>query len=414
MSKSLLTRIATVFLGRSSARLAQFLAFVLLGWMMTPAEFGWYGILTASIVLTSQLCSIGLRQSSAVDLGKGGASSGEIFANLLVVWPGLSLAAAAIVIVITPDTVQAAGFPMIVYLASLGAMAVILMQGVLLGLGKTGAFGLSDSLMPLLLLAGTGLLYLTGQGLPVMVLLIMAGSQLLAGLAAIALALRWSGVSRPAPAGIWPMLRHGFLFSINIFLILLSTRVSLFIVGALLSAEAAGQFFVGQRLADVLGEIAMAAGFVLFSDMVRASDKNAVLQGNVRLASMMLWIFNLAAVLVVLLAAPFVQLTFGAAYSEAIPVLQITAMAIGPIAATKLIYPSLASMGRPGWGTPALLASIAGNITLSLVMVPAWGLVGAAVALVVSQYLLLAGYMLSLNRNCGIPWHGVLTSAFRR
>ncbi|ARE39238.1 polysaccharide biosynthesis protein [Rhodovulum sp. P5] len=405
-------RIAAVLVGRSMARVAQFVAFLLLGRMLDPSDFGWYGILTASIVLAAQIGSIGLRQAAAVWLGQGKDTPGQVVANLLTLWPVLSALSVVGVLLVAPP-VGAVGLAFVIPVAMLGAMAVILMQGVLLGLGRTTAFGLTDSLMPMLLLVAVAGFALTGQASLGAVLVALAGSYLLAGGVAIVMGLRWGGLARPEPSRIVPMVRHGFAFAVNVFLILLSTRISLFLVEGLASAEAAGQFFVGQRLSDVLGEVAMAAGFVLFSDTVRAEDRAAAMRANARIAAFVLWGFTGLSIVVMLLAAPLVALTFGETYAPAVPVLQITALAIGPAAATKLIYPTLTAQGRPLIATPVILVGIAVNVALSLVLIPGFGLTGAAIALVASQVALLAGYGVVLKRRFEIPYRTSLIPSLR-
>lgn len=402
MPESLWRRIAAVFMARSMARAAQFGVFVLLGRMLGPEDLGLYAVISTTLILAVQIGSLGLRQASAVQLGQGQQAPGPLMSTLLILCPVLAVVSGGVVLAVTgalaPDLSE--GLLLVcVLLAMLGAMAITLMQGIFLGQGRTGLFGLTDSLMPLLLLGAVGALLLTGQHSLSLVLAALAGAYALAGAAAVMLVRQDTPATAPDLARLPGMVRQGLAFALNVFLILLATRLSLYLVEHLMSAEAAGQFFVGQRLGDAVGEVALAAGFVLFSDAVRARDSQAAMRANAQVAAMALWGFAALSVIVALLAAPLIALLFGPAYEAAAGVLQIAALAIGPAAATKLIYPTLAGQGRPLWGTPAILAAIAVNAALSFVLIPAHGLAGAALALVVSQYVLLFGYCLVLKHR---------------
>lgn len=416
MAKPLWQRIVAVFMGRSMARAAQFAVFVLLARMLEPADLGLYALISTAVVLAVQIGSLGLRQASAVRLGNGTDPAGQVFSSLLILCP--VLAGLATLVVLGVMDLLAPGLPawqlaLCVAVAMLGAMAVILMQGLLLGQGRTGTFGLTDSLMPLVLLAAVGAMLLAGQHSLMLVLAALALAYALAGAAAVMLVRQGTPATAPDLTRLPGMVRQGLAFALNVFLIMLATRISLYLVEHLMSAEAAGQFFVGQRLGDVLGEIALAAGFVLFSDAVRAQDGQAAVRANARVAAVVLWGFGAVSLIMALLAEPLIGALFGPTYEGAPMVLQIVALAIGPAAATKLIYPTLAGQGRPLWGTPAILAGLAVNVALAFALIPTYGLAGAAIALVVSQYVLLLGYCVVLKRRFDVGFRDSLIPSFR-
>ncbi|WP_169773005.1 oligosaccharide flippase family protein, partial [Escherichia coli] len=75
---------------RGFIRMAQLISFVLLARFLTPAEFGYFGIVTSAIPLAAMLGSLGLRQSFAYEIGQKRLLSGDAIATMLAVWPVLA------------------------------------------------------------------------------------------------------------------------------------------------------------------------------------------------------------------------------------------------------------------------------------------------------------------------------------
>lgn len=402
----LIRRVAGVLTGRMAARGAQFVTFFVLARSLSPADFGWYGLFTTSVLLGVLLGSLGLRQAFAYQLGQEKISHGEAMGTLGASWPLLSFATAGAVLFVTGNPLPTPSWtPIIVItaLAVLGAMGVMLMQGVLLGLGRTGRFALSDSVMAVTLLACTLGLWASGHLSLVTVLIAVAASQLLASLGSVVMAGRGATAIRvnlkEAPA----LVGYGFAFAVNLFLITLSLRLSLYLIEQHSGAAMAGQFFAGVRLNDLMIEAATALGLVLFSDTVRSQSQTDTLRSNLKIAAWLLWLFTAGALVLAVLAPWGVPFLLGAEYAPAGQVLMITAFMIGPTAATKVIYPSLAGLGRPWLGTLAIGVSLAVNLGLSLILIPLYGLVGASVALVISQCVLMLGYVVVLKLSVKTP-----------
>ncbi len=406
MSKSMISRIASVFFSRVLSRAAQFVAFMLLARFLSPEEFGWYGLFTTSILLFTTLGSLGLRQSSAYWLGQKLELPGRLTANLLLLLPALSVITTLVLMVVVGRNVPGGGMMFITGVtlaATLGAMSVMIMLGVLLGQGQMTRFAVAGSVMPVALLVLVVALRAADMLDFTNALVAVAISQVFAGILAILIVWPQTPPTAPAVRQMIPMIRHGLAFTLNVFLVLLSTRISIYLIEHLLDATSAGQFFAGQRLSDMLGEVAMATGLVLFSDTARAKDPAEVMRKSVGVAAWIFWMFALASIAIIVFAEPITLLVFGAAYSASASILAISAVAIAPSVATKIIYPVLAARGKPIWATIPILISITINISLSLYLVPIYGIDGGAWALVVSQFILLIGYALVLKRCYDIP-----------
>ncbi len=85
--------------------------------------------------------------------------------------------------------------------------------------------------------------------------------------------------------------------------------------------------------------------------------------------------------------------------------------AVGPVAAGTALYAIymvllvvLGRTGRTEFNFPATLAGVGSNIVLNLILVPAWGIVGAAVSLVISYTLVLILMYIFTQRLFPVPY----------
>jgi O-antigen/teichoic acid export membrane protein len=103
-----------------------------------------------------------------------------------------------------------------------------------------------------------------------------------------------------------------------------------------------------------------------------------------------------AALLVVAVTDPLLALAFGPSYAGASASLRILAVAMLPLSLSRILAGDLKGRGRPGIVSIATLAGLAWTLGLDLLLIPALGIVGAAIASLVaygvSAVILLAAF----------------------
>ncbi|HEX4899607.1 MAG TPA: flippase, partial [Pyrinomonadaceae bacterium] len=87
------------------------------------------------------------------------------------------------------------------------------------------------------------------------------------------------------------------------------------------------------------------------------------------------------------LASPIINFLFGPAYTSAVPVLQILVWSAALVILRGTFRQSLNGAGRAGLDLRCAGASVLLNITLNLLLIPRYGIIGAAVATLVSEVL---------------------------
>ncbi|MFC5675846.1 lipopolysaccharide biosynthesis protein [Aeromicrobium endophyticum] len=154
------------------------------------------------------------------------------------------------------------------------------------------------------------------------------------------------------------------------------------LVGALTSAEAAGVYAVVTRCARA-GEVVQQAARVAVGPQVSA----ALARGAVREAGE---IYGLVTAAMIWMAWPFfivlavfsdsVLAIFGEGFAEGARALTVLSVAMALATAAGTVQTILLMGGRSSWQLGDKTAALAVNLVLDLVLVPVWGIEGAAVA----------------------------------
>jgi O-antigen/teichoic acid export membrane protein len=396
----------TVIFARGFIRLAQLVVFLLLARFLTPAEFGVFGVISTSIPLAAILGSLGLRQSLAYFVGRKELMVGEAVATMLAVWPPLALISGVVVWLFYGRSLP--GFPelnaaIMICLGVAGSMFVMLAQGMFLGRGEVKLFSLTET-MPRVLLAlfSIGLVF---GGLVTLAnsLWVFVASFLIAVPVALYLSVRNISGFAPKFEKLPRMFGYGLAFAANLFMVTLNFRMGMFILEHVAGPAAAGQYYAAARINEIFLEAATAFGLVLFSRSVRAEEHEELLAQNARIACWIFWTFMFGGVAVVLLAPLFLQVLAGKQYADAAGVLQIMALGLGPAAAAKIVYSTIAGKGQPLFGSVAIGSGLAINGGLGWLLIGYMGPQGGAVSLVAAQYTVLFMYAVICRTKFGVP-----------
>lgn len=405
--KELASQAFTVLFGKGLIRVSQFVAFILIARFLTPSEFGWFGIVATSVTLAATLGSLGLRQSIAYNIGQGIITPREATLTALLLWPLLGGISALVVwglLARDAPSSDVIGLAFVVCTSVAAAILIMLLQGVPLGQGRIRAFTTTDTTPRTALMVIATILAVTGLMTLTSALWAQAVGYLIAIPSALWFALRGGGAFRTRFSLLPSMLKYGAVFAVNLFLITLCTRISMFFIQSSIGDAAAGQFYAASRVNEIFLEAATALGMVLFSNAARTENKRQTIAASARLSAWLLWFFFALAIVVYFTAPIVVQVLLGSDYQAAAPALQLLAFGLAPAAASKIIYPTIAGTGSPLFGTPVIAASVAVTTALAYFLVPSLGVTGGALAVIIGQLLLYIGYAGTAAWKYGVPW----------
>ncbi len=178
----------------------------------------------------------------------------------------------------------------------------------------------------------------------------------------------------------------------------LELRVDLFVVQLIRGATSVAAYSVAMRLHEALGLAANALLPALYPALAAARSRSGD-EGEARLYTRALGYVLLtasaAAVAGVLLANPMVRLIFGSAYAPAAAPLRVLAVMLVPLLANRATTLRLYAQGREAFANAMDTTDLALRAALGWVLVSAWGAVGAAVADLTAESVVLLVYALT-------------------
>ncbi|MFC7045718.1 flippase [Halobacteriaceae archaeon GCM10025711] len=167
----------------------------------------------------------------------------------------------------------------------------------------------------------------------------------------------------------------------------LDKRVDTILVGYFLNPAAVGFYTLGKQVADFVIAPASSLGFTI-SPLYSERKTNDGLERAARTyetaLEYVLLLYVPAAIGIVAVAGPGVRLVFGSDYAGAIPVVQVFSVYVVLRAIDKITNDGLDYLGRARARAYAKSGTAGANFLLNLVLIPTLGVVGAAVATVVT------------------------------
>lgn len=210
---------------------------------------------------------------------------------------------------------------------------------------------------------------------------------------------------RPTLRGIKQALGPSFTLGASRGLSLLSFNFDTLLIGFMLSSATVGLYSAAYRPVIVVLTIATTYGLGLFPVLSRAfatdhDEFRRLVRNSLRLTATLAMPIGIAGTF---LAKPGIELLFGSEYSEAAPVLQILSWTAVLVTLRGTFRQSLCAIGHQRvdlWN--AVVASVI-NVSLNFVLIPKYGMIGAAIATVISEIVWVSFAMFTFTRLMGIP-----------
>jgi O-antigen/teichoic acid export membrane protein len=156
-------------------------------------------------------------------------------------------------------------------------------------------------------------------------------------------------------------------------------RLDQWIVGAVSGSRELGLYSVAVAWAEALFFLPTALALVQRPDLVRASTPEAERQATIAFRGALLITLILAVGMTVL--APFLCVTlFGESFRGSVEMLRILALGAFGIVALKLLGNALTAQRKPMLETAAIVGAFVCTVALDVILIPAHGGLGAAIA----------------------------------
>lgn len=168
----------------------------------------------------------------------------------------------------------------------------------------------------------------------------------------------------------------------------LDKKVDAIIVGALLNPAAVGYYVLAKQISDVLVAPAGSAGFALSPTLgEQAASGQTEKAASLYQSSLrhVLSFYIPAATGLILVAEPTVRFVFGTDYLPAVPIVQVFGLYVVVHTVNQITSDGLDYLGRARSRAIAKGVAAVSNVLLNLALVPVVGVVGAAIATVITH-----------------------------
>ncbi len=385
--RSFFGNVNIVLLTYAADGLLAFAAGVLIARALGPGGRGVFGLFVVSTALAQTVLGLGFGSAAIYYLGKGrlplrdvvsaahvaalfalGASAIAVAAT--VPWAGADVLGEGV-----PAWLLIPAVPLLLYAA--------LLRFVLQAERRFVDMGLTTIIQPLVVLALVAALYASDAATPARVV----GAWIASNAAAAALALARIGLRQVDFAQIlrprWPVLRTLVRFGVQgeagNMLQLLNYRLDQYVVRAFVGLAGVGIYAIGVSMTEAVWLLANAVAIVLLPHLTSAAPEDVRWMAPVATRNTVL--VAAVASLALAVAAPVViPLVFGSAYDGSVRALWWLLPGTVALTGSKVLTSYIFSQGRPLVNTLITLSSLVVTVVALFVLVPAFGVSGAAAA----------------------------------
>jgi O-antigen/teichoic acid export membrane protein len=197
------------------------------------------------------------------------------------------------------------------------------------------------------------------------------------------------------------VLAFGLRGQIGNVLSFLNSRLDLLLVSSFIGLTAAGLYYVAVRISEAVFIVAQAGGTLLYPRVAAQLDRTST-EATESLVRATLLVVGAGALGVVLLGEPFIRIVFGESFAGAVWAARIVAVAMLPFTVHRLLVGDMRGRGRPGLVSASSAIALGATVVLDLVLIPPFGIVGAAVASLVAYSIAAAAMVAFFLRETGV------------
>jgi O-antigen/teichoic acid export membrane protein len=370
-----------------------------------PTGRGELTIATLLATLMVTLGSLGLGSAATYQMARAERAKSVVLGNSVLLGLALGLLLVAVgsgVVVFGHKTLHGvpASYLLLSMLVVPFALALANIQSVYLGLQRFREYNrvtVAQAALPLLLIGVALLAFGGGVRAAIIATAVSAALLMLAYLATSsrAIGIRW----RPDRGYIKAAFSYGVRVHIGNVLGFLGYRLDVFILDAYKSTAAVGLYSAGVVIAERLWMPSQAVSTALFPRIAEEKDESVRRSITPLIARNTLWLTAVFAALFFVFSNPIVTLLYSSKFGQSAGVLRYLLIGIVAFGPARVLGNDIAARGRPLVNSLIAGLSVALNLGLNLVLIPRYGISGAAWASSVSYSLL---FVLTVAFYCRI------------
>lgn len=412
MKRNTLKDIILTILTKGITLLGSFLMSIMLARLLGPAGKGLVASLFVMPHLLTGLADLGIRQSAAYEIGRKQYSPQEVFSSSLILWLISSILSISILIG------YYAFFTEELFSVELMTVAIIFLPVKIL---DTYYYGIHQGLQQIETINTRHILAFLGRFIWIVIFVwLINGEELGAASAMLVssiviglysffktkdiLSFSFKYVSKLP----YKLLKKGIVYALALFILYLNYRIDILLLTPYVSSGDIGIYSTGSSLAELIWQLPSAIAIVLFASSANKGDDEAAVKESIRILRVSLFIVTISAVVFASISRWVVPFLYGNAFIESSTIINLLLPGVVMIIIVQILHATMSGRGYPLMGFSALVVAIALNIILNLVIIPKYGINGAAVASTISYTVGGIGFSFVFSNKMSIPLNDFL------
>jgi O-antigen/teichoic acid export membrane protein len=209
------------------------------------------------------------------------------------------------------------------------------------------------------------------------------------------------GAARPSLELGRQVASYGFRAQVGGVIALMNLRLDFILIQLMAGPVVLGVYAIASKFAELLKVLSLALNYVLYPQFARDSADKAVARAR-RLLPKSALVTTAAAAPLLLTAGLLIPFAYGSEFAPAVGPAQIILIGLAVDGAAGVLTGYLYGVGRPGLNSWAMAAGLAVTVVLDLLLIPAYGASGAAIASAVAYLtstLTLVYFFWRINRS---------------
>lgn len=398
--KIFISQVFHTLITRGAVLLLTFFYTVLLARLLGPQGQGLYSTFIVVPVFLVILCEMGVRQSISCHIGGKDYSESSLFSAMLLVFAWSSLTGMILcLLAFFVMGMDQYGYRLIFLFSLIVPLTLFSRYGFGIFLGKVLVERV-NRLQAVLALMQVVMLFLCVYWLKMGIT--GAACAQIASLAIISLAVlvllsgNFSGFNlEPAIAIV--LVKKGIVFAVALLILQLNYKMDVLMLAFFKDQREVGLYAAGVNVCDLIWQIPLAIGMVLFSQGTNRRDDLNFLKASLGKIRIVFWLSLGIVALFYFLAKLIVQLLYGSPYMESYLVIQLLLPGTWIMVYVLQVQLINAGRGYPHLAIYAFLPGLLLNFLLNLWLIPSLGKDGAAIASTISYTVSSATYFVFMK-----------------
>ncbi|MGE6368792.1 flippase [Planococcus kocurii] len=189
----------------------------------------------------------------------------------------------------------------------------------------------------------------------------------------------------------------GITYALTVFVLRLNYKVDALFLAKLRGPDEVGIYSIGTTIAELIWQIPGAIGVVLFSSNLNKSKKDAT-ESTVRLTRISFVASIILGSILYFISPLLIKLTFGIEFIEASTAIRLLLPGIIFMVVFQILNSDMNAKGKPLMAFKVFLFALIGNCILNFLLIPTYGIKGAAFASTITYVISTIIYMVMYTR----------------